>query len=162
LAAPVPSARVDPTGRPLGDGYRTAVAFSLDTNIQLWEKEVTPPGIEGDNANDTSSQQNDVWRTFAPRALATMTELSFTAKYDPSAYSAVVAIVNVPQTITVHFPDGASLAFYGFLKSFKPNALKEGDVPLATITVVPTMMDPVNCVESGPTYTAGTGTAPSC
>lgn len=162
MTAPTPSARGTPAGRKLGDGYQTLVAIASGLTISFWEKSINPPGLEGDNPNDTSSMFNAKWRTFSPRHLITMTPFSMTAQWDPRVYTDVLAMVNVPTTITAHFPDGSSLAFYGFLKSFKPAALEEGKVPEATVEIVPTNQDPVSCVEAAPVYTAGSGTATSC
>jgi hypothetical protein len=162
MAAPTPTVRVTPSGRKLGDGYKTLVTLAADTNIELWEKSVTPPGIEGDDPNDTTTMHNTTWRTKSPRTLATMTPMSLSCQYDPVAYSSVVALVNVVTTVTVHFPDGSTLAFYGFVKSFQPDALEEGKIPEAKVEIVPTNQDPVACTEESPVYTAGTGTSSSC
>lgn len=162
MTAPSPTARVTPSGRRLGDGHPTKVTFAADTNIELWETSVTPPGIEGDDPNENATMHSSAWRTKSPRALKTMTDMTFTAQYDPVVYNSVAALVNVPTTVTVTFPDGSTLAFYGFLKAFAPNELTEGTQPDAEITVVPTNMDPTTCAEEGPVYTAGSGTSSSC
>ncbi len=162
MTAPSASARSTPSGRRLGDGYQTLVAFAADTNIEFWEKSVTPPGIDGGESIDTTTQHNTTWRTKSPSRLKTLTEFSMTAFYDPVVYTSIVALINVRTTVTVHFPDGSSLAFYGYLKSFQPDALEEGTMPTATVTVVPTNQDPTTCTEESPVYVAGTGTSPSC
>ena len=162
MTPPTPSVRGTPSGRKLGDGYRTLVSISGDLTISFFEKAVTPPGFEGENPNDTTSMLNDHWRTFSPRHLITMTPMSMTALYDPAAFADVEAAVNIPKTVTVHFPDGSSLCFYGFLKSFKPGSLEEGKVPEATVEIQPTNQDPLTCSEESPIFTAATGTAISC
>ena len=162
MAAPTPATRQDPSGRMLGDGYRTLVSITSDRNIELWEVSVTPPSLEGDEPVDTSTMHNDRYRTKAPRGLVTLNDFTFTCNYDPVAYSSISAIINVATTITIYFPDGSSLCFYGFVRTFAPDSLEEGTVPTATVTIVPTNMDPTNCVEAAPVYTAGTGTSPTC
>lgn len=162
MAAPTPTARATPTGRMLGDGYQTLVALASDTNIEFSEVTVTPPGIEGDEPNDTTTMHNVAWRTMAPRTLAKMTDTTVTANYDPSVYNAILAIINRVTTVTIHFPDGSSLAFYGFVKNFQPGELAEGSKPTCTLTIVATNQDPVACTEEDPVYTAGTGTSPTC
>ena len=162
MAAPTPSARIAPTGRKLGDGYQTLVAVASDTNMSFWENSITPPGLMADPPVDTTSMLNTRYHTFSPGTLITMTEFQMTGFYDPALYSSIVTIINVPTTITVHFPDGSSVCFYGYVKDFKPNALERGKPPDATITVQPTNQDPTTCNEEDPVYTAGSGTASSC
>lgn len=162
MTAPAPSTRVTPNGRRLGDGYQTLVTLAADTAIDLWEKSVKPPGVQGEDALDTSNQHNVRWRTKSPRRLITLTDFTFTAFYDPGVYVSILDVINVRTTVTVLFPDGSTLAFYGFLKSFEPDNLEDGTQPTATVTIVPTNQDPTTCSEEGPVYTAGTGTSPSC
>lgn len=162
MTAPTPGTRLTPSGRQLGDGYQTLVALASDTNIQFWEQSVTPPGIEADEPNETTSMHNTAWRTFAPRTLSKLTDTTITANYDPSVYNAILAIINVVTTVTIHFPDGSTLAFYGFVRMFQPGELVEGTKPTATVTIVATNQDPVACTEEDPVYTAGSGTSPTC
>ncbi len=158
MAAPVAAARSTPLGIFMDDGHSTKVAFSLDPDISLWEKTVTPPGIETGDPVDTSTMHNTVWRTFAERALKTLTPMTFTAAYDPDAYDEVLAIAGTNGTITVHFPDLSTLAFFGILQNFQPGEHSEGAQPEATCTITPTNYDPVNNVEAGPVMTEIAGT----
>jgi hypothetical protein len=140
------------------DGYSTKIAFAVDPDVALWEKTVKPPGLDGGDPIDTTTMHNSTYRTSAPRALVTLTESTFEAGYDPVVYTQLLAILNVQTSITVHFPDGGSLAFFGFLKMFEPSDLTEGEFPTASVTIVPTNVDPVNCVEASPVLVEGTGT----
>lgn len=160
MAAPAATVRGDPNtnGIPLPDGYQSLVTFETDADIELWEKTVTPPGIDGGDAVESTTMHNTTWRTFHPRNLKTLTEHSFTAAYDPDVYDQIVALCNVETTITVLFPDGSTLAFYGYLKNFEPSEMSEGEQPEATVTVQPTNWDHVNDVEAGPTVVEVSGT----
>lgn len=160
MSAPAVTARQTPSGRKMGDGYQCLVAFAADPDAAFWEKEVTPPGIEGEDAVDTSTQHNDTWRTKTPQTLVTLTDFTMTVNYDPALYVSILNLVNVATAITIHFPNGDSLSFWGFLKSFVPGGLSRGNVPEATVTVVPTNQDPDTCEEEGPVFTAGAGTGP--
>lgn len=162
MSAPTPTARILPTGRWIGDGHGTLITIALDPDIKFWEASVTPPGIEGDNPIDNSTQFNVSWRTLSPRRLRTLTVVQFTANYDPAVYPQVLAVINVPTTITIEFPDGSTLAFYGYMKSFQPGELVDGTRPTATCQIQPTNTDPLTCEEEGPVYTAGTGTSLTC
>lgn len=158
MTAPVAGARLDPAGIKLDDGYRTLLACAANPDVSFWEKTVKPPGLDGGDEIDTTTMHNDTWRTRAPRALVTMTEASMTAAYDPNIYNDILSVLNVETTWTVHFPDGSTLAFYGFLKNFETNELSEGEQPTASITVVPTNQDPVTGAEEAPVLVSAAGT----
>lgn len=158
MAAPSPTARVTPTGISLADGHQTLVTFARDSDVNLWEKEVTPPGIDGGDEIETTTMHNVLWRTLRPRQLQTLTEASFTAAYDPNFYNQALSLVNQDDTVTVSFPDGSTVAFYGYLKSITPDAVTEGEQPTATVTIVPTNWDTANSVEAGPAVVDVSGT----
>lgn len=158
MAAPVAAARPAPAGIKLDDGFRTLVAFNANPDVSFWEKSVTPPGLDGGDAVDTTTMHNVRWRTMSPRHLVSMTEFSVTAAYDPNLYNDILSLLNVETTVTVHFPDGSTLAFFGFLKAFEPDALTEGEQPEASVTVVPTNQDPTSGDEEDPVLTSAVGT----
>jgi hypothetical protein len=134
----------------MDDGHSTTVSFSENTAIKLWEKEVTPPGVDGGGANDTTTMRNEVWRTQAPKKLLTLTDGSFTAAYDPTVLPEIIAMVNVNQQITITFPDGEVETFWGWLNEFKPNANQEGAQPTAECTIIPSNQDDLGA-ETAPT-----------
>lgn len=158
MTAPVATARVTPDGIKLDDGYQTLVTFAADPNVRLWEKAVTPPGIDGGDAIETTTMHNTTWRTMAPRALRTLTQHTFTAAYDPAIYTQILSLINVRTTITVTFPDTSTLAFYGFLQLFEPGEMTEGEQPEATVTITPTNYDPAAATEEAPVLNSAEGT----
>lgn len=155
---PSPTARQTPAGIKLEDGHSTIITLAADPDVSLWEKSVTPPGIDGGDAVEQTTMHNVTWRPMAPRRLKTLTEMTFTAAYDPDAYNQLVGLINVETTVTVRFPDGSTLAFYGYLKSFEPQELSEGEQPEANCSIVPTNADPVTGAEAGPVLTSAAGT----
>lgn len=144
------TARGTPGGEYLRDGYQSLIAFAANSTVSFWEKQVQPPGVEGGDAIDITTMHNVDWRTFAPRSLKTLTELSCTVAYDPEVYDDIVGLLNVNGWITIHFPDGSTLDFVGYLKTFAPAAMVEGTQPEATITVVPT--NELSGTEQAPDY----------
>lgn len=150
MAAPTPTARATPGGIPLKDGHSTKITLASDTDISFWEKQVQPPGIDGGDPVERTTMHNTSWRTFGPRSLKTLTEAQVTAEYDPDVYSQIVAIVNVETTVTVTFKDGSTVAFYGYLRSFEPQEVEEGEPPMCEIVIQPTNWDPANNEEAGP------------
>ena len=158
MAAPTATPRVTPTGIWLEKGYQALVTLALDTNIELWEKTVQPPGLDGGEKIDTTTQHNTTYRTFAPRALVTGSDCKFKCAYDPTAYTSILAVINEPTTITVTFPDGSTVAFYGYLQAFQPDAMEEGKQPEADVNIVCTNYDHTAHTEAGPTITSVAGT----
>lgn len=140
--------RSTPVGVPLDDGYSTKIALANDPDISFWEKTVKPPGLDGGDAIDTTTMHNSTYRTFASRALSTMTDITITAAWDPQCYDSVLAQINVEQSITVHFPNGDRLDLYGFLRTFEPQDHVEGTHPEVNLTITPTNQDPTTRAET--------------
>lgn len=138
----------------IDDGFATLIAFADNPTVLFWEKEVTPPGVEGGGANDTTTMRNTAWRTRAPKQLKTLSECSFTAAYDPAVYDDIISMLNNNQLITITFPDDSTLAFWGWLDKFTPGRIVEGEQPTAEITIVPSNQNDSG-TEVAPDYTAG-------
>ena len=158
MAAPATTPRSAPGGIKLDDGFSTKIAFERDPDVSFWEVTVQPPGVDGGDPIDTTTMHNLNWRTMAARALKTLTESSVTARYDPAVYTQILELINIPGAITVHFPDGSTLDFYGFLQTFEVGDHAEGEPPEATLTIQPTNYDPDNDVEAAPVLTSVAGT----
>lgn len=157
-SAPTPTERQTPTGIMLENGHPTLVTLSALPSISFWEKEVTPPGMDGGDEIDQTTMFNVAFTTSAPRKLKTMTEMSLTASYDPVVYTNLLAVINVKQTITVTYPDGSTEAFFGFVKNSEKDALVNGTQPSMTITIMPTNADPNDGTEQAPAYDDVSGT----
>jgi len=127
------TARTTPTGNKLKDGFRTLIAFAADPDVKLWEKEVTLPGIDVGEKIPTTDMHNVTWRTYAPRALKDFTDGSFTVHYLGASYDQCLALCGVNGWITAHLPNGDTIDFIGFMKSFIPEAMQEGEPPTATV-----------------------------
>lgn len=130
----------------IDDGHQTLISFSaglssIGGSLKMWEKEVTPPGIEGGGANDTTTMRNTTWRTRSPKQLVTLADAGITVAYDPDLYTDLVDLVNVNQEIEITFPDGTVLRFWGWIDTFVPNAIVEGEQPTADMTIIPSNQD---------------------
>lgn len=161
MAAPSVTARSTPAGIPLDQGYQSLVAFSLDPDISVWEKldGVGLPGINGGEPINISTMHNTTWHTMVARALKTLTPFTLACFYDPDCYNQINAILNDDSgSITIHFPDGSTLAFWGYVQKAEFGALQEGTPPEITLTIVPTNYDKANRVEAAPVLTSVAGT----
>jgi len=137
----------------IDDGHPTKIGFAEDADVAMWEKEVTPPSVEGGGENDTTTMHNLIWRTKAPKKLKTLGESSFTAAYDPAVYEEVITMLNTNQLITVTFADGSTLAFWGWIDSFTPGAAVEGEQPTVDVTIIASNQND-SLVETAPVYAA--------
>lgn len=158
MAAPSVVVRGTPAGIQLTDGYSTTIAMENLTTISFWETDVAAPGIDGGEPIELTTHHNTTWRTFASRSLKTMQPFDVTAGYDPNVNSQTIAQANIVQSITVTFPDGSTLTFWGFLQRMVPAGLVEGTMPTVVVTFVPTNRDPSDGSEAAPVYTDVPGT----
>lgn len=155
---PTTTARQAPAGIKLENGHSTKIAFAADPDVSFWEKTVKPPGVDGGDAIEVDTMHNTTWRPKAPRTLKTLTDCSGSAAYDPNVITQAILLINVETSITIHFPDGSTLAFFGFLKSLEFNELSEGEFPMLTYTIVPTNADPTTGEEAAPVFVNVAGT----
>jgi hypothetical protein len=136
------------------DGFKTLVTFSDNPAIQLWEKTIKPAGYDAMEKIDTTTMHNTRWRTFYPRQLITMTDMTFKAAFDPDVLTGIHAQIGLPCVITETFPDHSTECFYGFLQKFEIDEMEEGKMPEGQCTVSPTNWDYTNNVEAGPAFAA--------
>lgn len=158
MAAPAASVRVTPGGIFLPDGYQSFLVVALDTDLSIWEKSGGSLGLDGGEPINITTMHNVLWRTMFLRQLITSTEFNVTGAYDPALLTQLLAVLNVPTTITRVFGDGTTVAFYGGLRNAQFGDLVEGQQPEVTITVTPTNYDHINHVEAGPTVVSAAGT----
>jgi hypothetical protein len=135
----------------LNDGHPTTIGFA-QAGILFREKELNPPGMDGNGPNDTTTMRNVAFRTKQPKHLITATAMKVKVSYDPAFYGVIVANININQPLTVNFPDGSVLGIFGWLDKFIPDTIKEGEQPTAEITIEPSNQDNTG-VEQAPTFT---------
>jgi hypothetical protein len=140
----------------LNDGHPTTIDFDVASGVTLLfkEKSVTPPGMSGGGENDTTTMRNTTWRTKQPKALVSLTNMTFTASYDPQVYDQIVTeLLNVNGLITITFSDNSTLEFYGWLDEFTPGEAVEGAQPEASCTIICSNQTTAG-VEIAPNWTA--------
>lgn len=137
----------------IDDGFKTTVDFANIPSPLFWEKTVTPPGISGGGANDVTTMRSTRWRQMASKKLVTLTAFTIVCAYDPAIYEDIVAQMQINQEVTINFPDGSTVVFWGFIDEFTPGENTEGAQPTATITVIPSNQDDTQA-EVAPVYTA--------
>lgn len=158
MAAPATTARTVPTGFKMPEGFPITIAFASNPSVAFWEQSVKPFGEDVGDGIDTTTQHNTEWRTKASPRLKEASDVTGTAMYDPDARPAIRALVGREQAITIHYPDGSTDAFYGFLKQTEYSEAKPKESPTLNYTIVVTNWDPVNKLEVGPVHVASAGT----
>ena len=123
----------------LDDGYSTIITFANVPTIKLFEKDVTPPGIQGGGPIATTTMRNTAWRTNAPKQLKAVSTITATVAYATEVYPILMAQIGVNQLVTVTYPDGSSIDMWGWLDDFQPGTNVEGEQPTATLTVQPSL-----------------------
>jgi hypothetical protein len=138
----------------IDDGFATTITFTTPVGLSLllWEKTVTPPGVEAGGETDITTMRNTAWRTKSPKKLKSLTNAAFTAAYDPQVFDEIVSCVGVNQLLTITFPDASTIAFWGWLDTFTPNENTEGEQPTAACTIIPSNHDDSD-VEVAPVLT---------
>lgn len=138
----------------LDDGHSTRISFADNPTVKFYEKTVTPPGMDAGGANDTTTMRNTSLRTKAPKKLKTMTDMTSTVAYDTDVFdpTEVWDMIGENQEITITFPEGETLKFWGWLDKFQPSEVREGEQPTATVTIVCSNQDD-DGVETEPVYT---------
>lgn len=160
MAAPSVTALANPAGIALENGYRTAMAFDRLPTFSVFEKQVTPPEVDGGEPIDTTTMRRTKWRTHAPSALLSLKPFTYKGAYDPNMYNQVInTLINQPGSITIWFPDNSTVSFFGYLQKATPETHEnDSKQPEITITVVPTNWDPINKVEAAPAIASVSGT----
>lgn len=158
MSAPTATVRGTPAGIKLKEGFRIKHTFARNTTLSVWEIGVAAPGIDGGEPVEQTTQHNVDWETMAPRQLKKLTSFTFTAAFDPDVYNQLLLLINAEDTCTETFPDGSTLAYFGYLQKADIDTLERGKQPTMSITVCPTNFDPVGKVEAGPVLTSVSGT----
>lgn len=144
--------RSTPGGVKLEDGYQSLIAFAADADVSFFEKSIKPPGIDNGDPIDQTTMWNTDVITKASQALDEITEVSGKVAYDPEVYDQIMALSGVEGVVTVYFPDGSAISFFGYLRKFEPDEMERGKQPEASITVVITNVDPSDGSEVVPDY----------
>lgn len=138
----------------LRDGLKTLVFLSGLPRALWGEIELTPPGVTGRGPIDMVGLRQLAWATQAPKSIKNLTPLNCKVMYDPEVIPQVWNTIQKNQQITVQFPTGAQLIFWGWLEecNFDPNS--EGNRPTLNWVVQPSNLDS-QCSETGPAWVSG-------
>ncbi len=157
MAAPPVIVRIIPIAARLDDGFQSVIAFQRDPAIAVYEKTVQPPDMDGGDAIVTTTMLNCIYETMGPQRLIKFGDIVIVAAYATVAIPDLRAMINVPQAITIAYPDSAAWSFWAYLRKVESAALTKGTQPEMTLTITITNWDPVNCVEASPSFQYGTG-----
>lgn len=137
----------------IDDGHPCNLTFGADATVAVKFRTVKPPGLVGGGAINVTTHSNTVWRVNAPKKLKELSPATITCKYQPGVYVDIIAMINVNQLLTMTFPDNTTIAFYGFINSFEPSAMQQGEEPTATMEIIPTLVHTSTGAETAPVIT---------
>lgn len=154
MAAPSPTARTTPAGRKMDNGYKITVTIGVDPDISVWEKTITPPGLDQGDMIDTTTQHNaDGVRSMAFRAFTTITEGSMEVGFNENYLTQIKSVIGVNTTLTFTLPNLGTIAAFGGVRTFEPTGLTDGEHPTATMALAITNTDPETGDIEAPVYT---------
>lgn len=134
----------------IDDGLGTTMTWGSSTTFTLEKMSITPPAIEGGDKIDITTLNRTAWRTFVPKTLKQLEDAGFTARWDASEH--IDAPINSNEAITITFPDGDKIVFWGYLKTLEVGEIVEGDKVEGTGTITVTNWN--GSAETAPTYSA--------
>jgi len=138
-----------------GDGDSSNLTAVIDPTS------ITPPALDGGDGIDTTTLSNETYRTKQARSLIEVTDGSMTVAYDPAIWETngagfdISDVLNHNGKFTITFPNDDTVDFYGYIKSFTPSELVEGEMPTAEIAIVVTNYQDADHPEVGPVWTTG-------
>lgn len=157
FAAPAPASIGTPAGLHLRDGYSTKIVFNRLTTFGLWEKTVQPPELSVGEAIDLTTMRNAAVTTKWSQVLHEIGDMQLVCGYDPNIWAtARSTLLGQNDNITLQYPDGSTLAFFGILTKLTFAAVQRGTMPECNVTIVVTNLDS-SYVEQAPVYTNVSG-----
>jgi hypothetical protein len=125
------------------DGYSTLVQLNGGLLTFIHEKTVTPVGFLDRGTIDTTTMRNSDVLTHALKQLYDLTDLTFKAAFGGgSGLNEALTQLQVNQEIEILFPAGfGSITFWGGLTGCVPDEHSEGNQPMVTVTIKPTLED---------------------
>jgi hypothetical protein len=126
----------------MDDGFPTTLTLSLNPTVKFWEKEITPPSLQGGGANRTTTMRNTRVHTKAPRKLLDVGDVAMVCAYDPAIYDEALDMLQVNQLAWITWPDGSALKIWGWLDEWTPSALTtEGEQPESDLVFIVSNQD---------------------
>lgn len=119
------------------NGHPATIGFA-GGSLTMEVISLTMPGLEVAEI-DTTTMSNATYKTKTSGKLINGLDGSANVAYDPVLYDEIIAQIGDEQLITITTPDpgavtNATVAFYGFIKSFVPGEFTIDGRPTATIT----------------------------
>jgi len=115
------------------DGYNCRISL-VNQGITVYEKNVTPPGVEGGDPINITTNDNGDFQSFAPRSRKQKTPAQSEVTYNDTDLDALEAAVDQSDDILRVWPDDSTKLESGWLRSSIPNQTQEGEQPTTNLT----------------------------
>lgn len=144
---------------PMKDGYRTLILFPDKAAVlraDFAEVTIKPPGLDGRGPIDITSMRNNSYTTKWPKSLRDFTNIEATVQWNPIfLFQINTNVLLINQNIDVQFPNLNRIRVFGWADKFEPQVHKEGEVPLADLTLIQSNLNNADPnVETGPQFFA--------
>lgn len=168
MAAPAATVRVAPLApnKRLKAAFKSVITFASQPSLALWTISFTPTGYDGGDPIDIATMEdvdstgaNARHRPTYPRERIMSTPGQAKVAYDPNTISLIISTLlnRTNDQITETFREGSTKAYWGWMRSFIPDELVEGQMPTATVAFHESDWDDANQTVDGPTITSVSG-----
>lgn len=126
------------------DGLHTIIAFNNSgaAGVLFKETALKPFGFDGRGPINITSLRNNFVVTKVPKQLCDVTAMMGTAEWDSDLYITILNdLLQINQICQLQFPNGNIWQFWGWLDKFDPQEHKEGELPLANLTIEVSNLD---------------------
>jgi len=115
------------------DGYNIRISL-VNQGITVYEKNVTPDGVEGGDPINITTNDNGDFQSFAPRSRKQRTPSQSEVTYNETDLDALDAAVDQSDDILIVWPDDTTRLQSGWLRSNIANQTSEGEQPTTNLT----------------------------
>lgn len=135
----------------MDDGFSTVLSFANLPDIKMYERELVLPALKGGGGKDTTNMRQLAHRSQTEDILRSVSSFTVTAAFATDAFADAKLQLGINQLISLIFPDGLQMQFYGWMEEFTPQKFVEGELALVAITVHASLRN-LQGVETPPTY----------
>lgn len=121
------------------DGYKTWIGLANNPVFLFWEKKVKPPMMSGGGPIDEKTMRDLRWRIKSPKALSDFGDLTATGAWREGIYTQMLNLGQRVTVVSVTFPNGAVLSYYGWLEEVDPQEMTEGVQPEVNVKICASM-----------------------
>lgn len=127
----------------LKDGYQTLFTAAVIVAKMYKVISLTPPALDGRGSIDQTNMESEITTQKSAKSLIDVGNFNITIAYDSKNYdftdvNSFAFWLNINGLMTLTFPDGTSVNFWGYINAFRPGENSEGNRPTAVLEIIVT------------------------